>query len=280
MNAIRSWRGSVLYYVVLTVIAVPFVFPFLWMITSAVKPENELFAIPPSLFPRFFRWANFSDVFDLQPFARQYFNSIYIAVVTSVITMVLASMSGYAFARIRFRMRGALFIVMISAMMMPAEVTIIPLFNFFQDLGLVNNHIPLIVLPVFGAQGIVSMFLMRQFFLGLPEELEESARLDGLSEFGILRRIALPLAGPALAAVAILAFLNSWNLFVEPTVLIQDENLFTIPLALSALTDEYGAPFLNLQIAATAMAVVPTLLVYVFAQRWIVENLASSGMKG
>lgn len=280
MNTIRRWRGSVLYYVVLTVIAVPFVFPFIWMITSSMKPENELFAIPPSLFPRSFRWANFADVFDLQPFAHQYFNSIYIAVVTSVITMGLASMSGYAFARIRFPLRGALFIVMISAMMMPAEVTIIPLFNFFQKAGLTNNHFPLIVLPVFGAQGIVSMFLMRQFFLGLPEELEESARLDGLSEFGILWRIALPLARPALAAVAILAFLNSWNLFVEPTVLIQDENLFTIPLALSALTDEYGTPFLNLQIAATAMAVVPTLLVYVFAQRWIVENLAASGMKG
>ena len=164
--------------------------------------------------------------------------------------------------------------------MMPSEVTIVPLFHYLQKLGFTNSHVPLIILPMFGGAGVVGTFMMRQYFLGLPAELEEAAFLDGLTRWGIYWRIALPLARPALAAVAILTFLYSWNLFLEPLVLIEDQAKFTLPLALRGYTDPYGQPLWGEQLAATTMSVVPVLIVYIFAQRHVVESFAFSGTQG
>jgi multiple sugar transport system permease protein len=173
-----------------------------------------------------------------------------------------------------------LFVLILSAIMMPAEVTIIPLFKYLQDLGLDNSHVPLIILPVFGSAGVVGTFMMRQYFLGLPTEVEEAALIDGLMRWGIYRRIALPLARPALIAVAILTFLHSWNLFLEPLVLINDQALFTLPLALRGYTDPYGQPLWGEQLAATTLSVIPVLIIYFFAQQHVVESFAFSGTKG
>jgi multiple sugar transport system permease protein len=143
-----------------------------------------------------------------------------------------------------------------------------------------NTHAPLILLPLFGSQGVMATFLMRQYFTALPRELEEAGRMDGLSRLGIFWKIALPMSKPALAAVAIITFLFSWNLFLEPLVFLSDIKLFTLPLALSNFTDAYGLPLWHLQLAATSLAVVPILVVYVAAQRQIVESFALSGVKG
>lgn len=263
----------------LLVVSAPFVFPFLWMVSSGFKSATEIFG-QPSLIPRVWRWQNFVDVFNYQPFARQYFNSLYIASAVTVLTLLISSLAGYALARIRFAGAGLLMLFLISALMVPEEVTIIPNFFLIRWMGLMDTHVPLIVLPVFGPHGVMATFLMRQYFLALPKELEEAGRMDGLSSIGIWWRIALPLSRPALAAVAIITFLFSWNLFLEPLVFLSSLELFTLPLALSNFTDSYGLPLWHLQLAATSLAVVPILCVYLIAQRQIIESFAMSGVKG
>lgn len=263
----------------LGVISVPFIFPFLWMISSGFKSATEIFG-QPSLIPRVWRWGNFVEVFEYQPFARQYFNSIYIACSVTVITLVLSSLAGYALARMRFAGAGLLMLFLVSALMVPEEVTIVPNFFLMKWLGVMDTHIPLILLPVFGPHGVMATFLMRQYFVALPKELEEAGKMDGLSRIGIWWKIALPMSRPALAAVAIITFLFSWNLFLEPLVFVSSLRNFTLPLALSNFTDPYGAPLWHLQLAATSLAVVPILIVYLIAQRQIIESFAMSGVKG
>lgn len=272
--------NKILLYLLLTALSIPFLFPFWWMFTSAFKPSNDIFAYPLTLLPQTWRLENFVEVFTFQPFARHYFNSIYIAVLVTVGTLLVASLSGYAFARIRFRGSSVLFLLLLSALMMPAEVTIIPNYTFMQSLRLTDSHIPLIILPILGANSIVSSFLMRQYFLGIPQELEEAGLLDGLSRWGIFWRIALPIAKPALIAVTILTFLYSWNSFLEPLVFITNPDLYTLPLSLRSITDEYGQAVWNIQLAATALTVLPVILIYAVAQRHVVESFALSGSKG
>jgi multiple sugar transport system permease protein len=275
----RNAERAVL-YAALLVLAVPFVFPFWWMLTSSLKSANEIFAYPPRLLPEVWQWQNLVDVFTYQPFARHYFNSLYIAGVVTVGTIAVASLAGYAFARIRFPGRGILFVLLLSTLMMPTEVTIIPNFQIMQAVGLLNTHVPLILIPIFGAAGVMGTFLMRQFFLGLPRELEEAAMIDGLGRLGVFRHIALPLAGPAIASLAVITFLASWNSFLEPLVYVNDLDLFTLPLSLRNFADAYGLPVWHLQLAATSLSVVPILIVYALAQRRIVESFATSGLKG
>lgn len=263
----------------LGVVAIPFVFPFLWMVSSGFKSAAEIFG-SPSLVPREWQWRNVVDVFNHQPFARQYFNSLYIAVIVTAATLAVSSLAGYALARIRFAGAALISLFLVSALMVPEEVTIIPNFFLVRWAGLIDTHWPLILLPVFGPQGLMATFLMRQYFLALPKELEEAGTMDGLSRLGVWWRIALPMSRPALAAVAIITFLNSWNLFLEPLIFVSSLDNFTLPLALSNFTDPYGAPLWHLQLAATSLAVIPILLVYVIAQRQIIESFALSGVKG
>ena len=263
----------------LSIVAIPFVFPFLWMVSSGLKSAAEIFG-EPNLIPRVWQWQNYVEVFEYQPFARQYFNSIYIACAVTALTLIFSSLAGYALARMRFAGAGLLMLFLISALMVPEEVTIIPNFFLMRWLGLMDTHVPLILLPVFGPHGVMATFLMRQYFLALPKELEEAGRMDGLSPVGIWWRIALPMSRPALAAVAIITFLFSWNLFLEPLIFLSSLELFTLPLALSNFTDPYGLPLWHLQLAATSLAVVPILIVYLVAQRQIVESFALSGVKG
>lgn len=275
----RRIVGQTCWTLSLLVVAMPFVFPFLWMVSSGLKAPAEIFGLP-SLLPRTPQWRNFVDVFAYQPFARQYFNSLYIALAVTALTLVVSSLAGYALARLRFAGSALVALFFVSALMVPDEVTIIPNFFLMRWAGLMDTHWPLILLPVFGSQGIVATFLMRQFFLALPRELEDAGKMDGLSRLGIWWRIALPMSRPALAAVAIITFLNSWNLFLEPLIFLSSIENFTLPLALSNFTDPYGAPLWHLQLAATSLAVVPILVVYLIAQRQIVESFALSGVKG
>ena len=263
----------------LSALAIPFVFPFIWMLSGALKGQADVFS-STALIPATFHWSNFSEVFAYQPFARQYFNSLYIAVIVTGLTLFLSSMAGYALARLRFAGSALVLLLLISALMMPEEVTIVPNFFLMKNLGLMNTHMPLILLPIFGSQGVMATFLMRQYFLALPKELEEAGRMDGLTRFGVYFKVALPLSKPALAAVGIITFLFSWNLFLEPLVFVNDIKLFTLPLALANFTDTYGLPLWHLQLAATALAVIPMLIVYILAQRQIVESFALSGVKG
>ncbi|MCP2635946.1 carbohydrate ABC transporter permease [Microbacterium sp. HD4P20] len=274
-----AWK-KVLFYGALCVVAIPFVFPTWWMITSSLKPVNEIFAFPPSLWPADPTLQAYVDAFTIQPFARQYFNSVYIALFVTVGTMLVSAMAGYAFARIRFPGQNLLFMVVLMGLLIPSEVTIVPLFQMFNSWGMVNTHWPLLLVTTFGAPSVLATFIMRQFFVTLPVELEEAARLDGLGRWSIWWRIALPLSRTALAAVAIFTFLHVWNLYLEPTVYLLSPELFTLPQALTRYTDAYGGEMWNVQMAASTMTALPVLIVFVFAQKQFVEGLAQTGLKG
>ena len=279
MRADLNPRARLAVYGLMCVLAIPFVFPTWWMVTSSFKPVQEIFAFPPALLPRRLDLDAYAQVFELQPFALQYWNSLYIAAVVTFGTMAVASLAGYAFARIRFPGQNLVFMVVLLALLVPSEVTIVPLFRFFLGLGLVNTHWPLILVPILGAPCVLATFIMRQFFITLPPELEEAGRIDGLGRFGLFWRIALPLARPALGAVAIFTFLHSWNLYLEPIVFLSTPTLFTLPQALTQFTDAYGGPMWNIQLAAATLTALPVLLVFVVAQKQFIEGLAHTGLK-
>jgi len=276
----RDRRVRLAFYGLLSVLAIPFVFPTWWMVTSSVKPVSDIFHFPPSLIPTDVSFDAYREVFTLQPFARQYVNSAYIAAVVTVGTLAVASLAGYAFARIRFRGQNALFLVVLVGLLIPSEVTIVPLFQMFNTLGLIDTHWPLILVPIFGAPSVLATFIMRQFFLALPDELEDAGRVDGLGRFGLFWRVALPLARPALGAVAIFTFLHSWNLYLEPIVFLSAPEKFTLPQALTQFVDAYGGPTWNVQLSAASLTAIPVLIVFVIAQRQFIEGLAHTGLKG
>lgn len=273
-------RVKLLVYGVLLVCCVPFVFPIWWMATTSLKPVTEIFAFPPSLLPGSPTLSAYRQVFELQPFGRQYVNSLYIAVVVTAGTLVVSAFAGYAFARIRFRGAGIVFVVVLTGLLVPNEVTIIPLYRMFDGLGLVDTHWPLILIPMLGAPSVLATFIMRQFFITVPRELEEAGRVDGLGQFGLFWRVFLPLARPAIGAVAIFTFLHSWNLYLEPIVFLSSKEKFTIPQALTQYVDAYGGAMWNVQLAAATMSALPVLIVFVVAQRQFVEGLAQTGLKG
>ncbi|MBV1856489.1 carbohydrate ABC transporter permease [Catellatospora tritici] len=275
-----SRRAKTAVYGVLCLLALPFLFPTWWMLTSSVKPVSEIFAFPPTLWPDTFSFDAYREAFTLQPFARQYFNSMYIAALVTVGTLAVSSLAGYAFARIRFRGANVLFLVVLTGLLIPSEVTIVPLFQMFHRWGMVDTHWPLILVPILGAPSVLATFIMRQFFLALPYELEEAGRVDGLGRFAVFGRIALPLARPALGAVAIFTFLHSWNLYLEPIVFLSSAEKFTLPQALTQFVDAYGGPMWDVQLSAASMTALPVLVVFVIAQRQFIEGLAHTGVKG
>lgn len=280
MKTDLSPRVKILVYGLMSVLLIPFVFPTWWMVTSSIKPISDIFAFPPDIFPTRFDFSTYGRVFQLQPFAQQYWNSAYIAALVTAGTMLFSSMAGYAFARIKFPFANTLFMIVLIGLLIPAEVTIVPLFQIFLGWEMINTHWPLILIPIFGAPSVFATFVMRQFFIALPKELEEAARVDGLGRFKIFWTIALPLARPALGAVAIFTFLHSWNLYLEPIVFLSSPANFTLPQALTQFTDAYGGALWNVQLAAATMTALPVLIVFIIAQRQFVEGLAHSGLKG
>lgn len=273
-------RVKLALYGLLCALCVPFVFPTWWMVTSSVKPISDIFAFPPALLPARWDLSSYREVFAMQPFAQQYLNSLYIAAAVTLGTMAVAAAAGYAFARIRFPGQNALFVLVLIGLLIPSEVTIVPLFQMFHAAGLSDTHWPLVLVPILGAPSVLATFIMRQFFITLPGELEEAARVDGLGRFGTFARVALPLARPALGAVAIFTFLHSWNLYLEPIVYLSTPARFTLPQALTQFVDGYGSPLWNVQLAAATMTALPILVVFVLAQRQFIEGLAHTGLKG
>ncbi|TCC11038.1 carbohydrate ABC transporter permease [Kribbella soli] len=271
---------KLLIYGVLLVCCVPFVFPIWWMATTSLKPVAEIFAFPPSLLPGSPTLDAYRQVFELQPFGRQYLNSLYIALVVTIGTLAVSALAGYAFARVKFRGAGVVFVVVLSGLLVPNEVTIIPLYRMFDTFGLVDTHWPLILIPMLGAPSVLATFIMRQFFITLPTELEEAGRVDGLGRFGLFWRVCLPLARPAIGAVSIFTFLHSWNLYLEPIVFLSSKQKFTVPQALTQYVDAYGGPMWNTQLAAATLSALPVLIIFVLAQRQFVEGLAQTGLKG
>lgn len=252
--------------------------PFLWAIATSLKPRGAMLALPPQLLPAEPTLSAYQQVISRFPFARVFGNSIIVAAATTLGQLVICSMAGYAFARFHFRGRNALFTLYLATLMVPFAVVITPLFIIVTRLGWGDTYAGLIIPGMFSAFGT---FFMRQFFLSIPKELEEAATIDGAGTLGTFIRIVVPMAGPALATLAVLSFMGSWNSFLWPLLIINDRQLMTLPLALSTLQGMYpGQTQWNIVMAGTVLATIPTILVFLLAQRWVIEGVAGSGVKG
>ncbi len=270
--------SRIIRFIVLALIAVIFIYPFWWMVVNSLNNASEIFG-KPRLLPTSWRWENYREIFQVQPFALHYLNTLEVAILGTLGNIIVASLSGYAFARLRFPGRNALFLLLLTAMMMPIEVEIIPLYFEMQSFHALDTLSPLILIPMFCSQGAFSAFMFRQFFVTVPQELDEAARLDGLTPVGIYTKIMLPLSLPIVASAAILTFLSVWNSYLEPLVFISDIKKFTLPLSLANFNDSYGLPQWHLQLAATTLSVIPIMVVYAFFQEKICNSMVNTGMK-
>lgn len=250
--------------------------PFIWMILSSFKPLDEIFLQPPRLLPKHWQPENYSQALQAADFARGFLNSFYIAATITVVSLLTSAMAAYAFARIRFFGSRALFVVFIATMMVPIQLTIIPLYIIMGWLGWVDTHLALIVPPaMFNAFGV---FLLRQYIRGIPLELEEAAAIDGADRPRIFLTIVLPLLRTPLTALGIFTFLAQWNNFFSPLIFLNSEEKFTIPLLVNQFKGQYSSDWTSLM-AASTLAAAPLLIVFVLAQRQIVEGIALSGSK-
>ena len=263
-------------HVVLIIGALTMIVPFLWMLSTSVKDFGQVFTIPPAWFPSPIHWDNYPKSWDALPFARAYLNSAIVAVVVVVSQLLTCSMAGYAFARIEFPFRDQLFIVFLATLMIPQQVTIIPTYLIMRDLGLVDNLLSLIIPnALFSAFGV---FLLRQFIKGLPQELEESAVLDGANRLRIYWQIILPLIKAPLAALGIFSFLGQWNNLFTANIFLSSPDKYTVPLLLNQFKGLYITDW-TLMMAAATIAVIPVLAVYLIGQRYIIEGVALTGIK-
>jgi multiple sugar transport system permease protein len=267
-------------YALLCMTVVPFAFPFFWMLATSLKELPQVFAYPPVWLPDPIRWANYPEALTrVQPFGL-YFRNTAILVFWVVIGEVLSSsFVGYGFARIRFPGRDALFIVLLSTMMIPFVVRLVPLFVIYQKLGWINTFLPLIVPSFLGTPFLI--FLMRQFYRTVPQELHDAARIDGCSELGVWWRVFVPLSKPALAVVAVFAFQSTWNDFMAPLIFLNDQSKKTVILGLYGMIGTGGATqWWNLVMAAAVTIVAPVIAVYLVSQRFMTEGITLSGLKG
>ena len=267
-------RRGILHLVLIS-LSLIMLFPFLWTISASLKGDDAVLATPPQLLPIPAHWENFAAVTQIIPFGQLFINSLFVAVVTTFLQVLTCSMAAYAFARLRFRGRGPLFLVYLATLMVPAQVTYTPLFIFMRVLGLTNTYAGLILPGITSAFGV---FLLRQFFLTIPRELEEAAFLDGASHWIVYWRIILPLSRSGLAALTIFSFMASWNSFLWPLLVTSDPQIMTLPLGLSTLQGQYSTAW-NQLMAGTVLSIVPIIIVYILAQRQFVEGLALSGVK-
>ncbi len=252
------------------------VIPFIWMVISSFKPEAEVMTVPPTWWPETPTTDNYDQLFTKLDFPTYFANSAIVAVATAVGNMVFCSMLGYALAKLQFPGKRLVFVLVLGTLMVPGVVTFIPLFVLTTNLGLTNS-LPGMFLPYLA--GPFGVFLMRQYILGLPDELIQAARVDGASELRIFFSIILPLCGPAVATLGILTFLTSWNNFLWPLVVATDESKFTLPVALALFAVGQNATKYGLLLAGSVVVVLPVLLVFLFLQRRIIQGVAMTGIK-
>ena len=266
-------------YLLLTVVSLFFVGPILWMVSGSLKSIAEVLRYPPTVIPDIVRWDNYAQLFKMQPFLRQFGNSILVMVAVCILTALLSVPAGYALAKVRPVASSLLFIVLLSGIFLPPEATIVPLFLFASKLGWTNTLWPLIVFTAVITTTPIATFIMRQAFLTLPNEFGEAATIDGATRLRTMLQIFVPLVRPSLASVVVISCWYSWNQFLEPLVYIRDVNLLTVPVALTHFTDRTGGTLWNIQMAGTTLSVLPVLIVFLFAQKHVIAGLTAGGLK-
>jgi multiple sugar transport system permease protein len=275
----ETWRSVRLAaaFVVLIIGAATMVLPLVWMVSTSLKNLAEANAFPPVWIPSTARWSNYQEIFDRVPFALFIFNSFKVTVLGVVGQLLTCSMAGFVFARLRFRGREPLFLLLLTTLMIPPQVTLVPQYLIFKELGWVNSHLALIMPFWFG--GAFGTFLMRQFFLTIPQDLVDAARIDGCTPLRMFWEIFLPLSVPALATLAIFTFLGRWNDLLGPLIYLNDTELMTVTIGISYFIGQYYADT-PLLMAASFVSIVPTLLLFVVAQRYFIRGVVLSGLKG
>lgn len=257
--------------------AIMFLLPFLWMFSTSLKASNEVFLFPPQWIPNPLHWENYTEALALAPFGLYLRNTLFVTLGNMLGNLVSCTLAAYGFARLRGRGKNFLFLLMLGTLMLPNWVTLIPQYVMFSSIGWSNSFAPLMVPAWFGWPFFI--FLLRQFFMTIPRELEEAARLDGASTFGIFWRIILPLSKPALATVAVLAFIGNWNNFLTPLIYLRDTDLHTLAIAINRFRGQY-AIYYNYMMAVSVLVVIPVIIVFFIFQRFLIRGIVTTGMKG
>ena len=267
---------TVVSQVLLTAVLLLFLMPFVWMIATALKPPAEVFGTGTGLIGSEIRWSNFAEAWSYLPFGRFMLNGLFVALAGTVVVCVTSVLSAYAFARLRFRFRDRIFLLYLGTLMVPQEVTVVPMFILMQQFRWVDSYAALILPWAFTAFGT---FLLRQFFLTIPRELEEAATIDGASRVRILLQVVVPIARPAIAVLAAFTFINYWNSFLWPLIVVNSRDMSTVPLGLNLFLSQNGNQW-HLLMAAAAISMLPTVLMVVLLQRHLVRGIALSGLGG
>lgn len=274
----RRTLQLVINYTIMVLVALIILLPLVWMLSTSFKPKSQWFAREVEWIPRTFTLENYTKIFNNRttPIGRWFLNSIILGVITTALTLIIDSLAAYAYARLQFPGRKAIFAILLATLFLPGVMFLVPNFITVFRLGLLNTF-PGVFLPALA--GVFGVFFLRQFFETIPKELEEAAQIDGANTFQTFWQVVLPLARPALATLAVITFLASWNDFLWPLLILQDRTLQTLPPGLRTLqgayTSEYGQ-----MMAGAAIAAIPVLIIYIFAQRYIVESVATTGLKG
>ena len=262
-------------YLLLGVAAIGVMFPFFWMVLSSLKTNNAVFSVPIQWVPETFVWRNYLDIWQKSDLMTWLGNTVVLAVAVTALQVFTGSFAAYGFSKVRFPGRNALFLAYVATIAVPWQAYMVPQYIIMEKVGLVDTHLSLILLQAFGAFGV---FLMRQYYLTIPDELSEAARLDGLSEYGIWARVILPLSKPALASLALLTFVTTWNDYMGPFIYLTSNELWTVQLGLRSFVGLYDAEYAMIM-TGSAISVLPILVIFLLGQRYFVRGIATSGLK-
>ena len=272
----KAGLGKTITYILLITLAALMVLPFLWMLSASLKLDKDVFRFPVEWIPVAPRWLNYEKIWTQIPFLTFFGNTTKLTVIITALQLFTSSFAGYAFAKLEFKGRDIIFLAYIASIAIPWQSYMVPQFIMMRSLGLVDTHTSLILLQAFSAFGV---FLMRQFFISIPNDLLDAARIDGLSEYGIYFRIMLPLSKPALATLTIFTAVFVWNDFMGPLIYLNSQNMKTIQLGLRMFILQYSANY-ALIMAASLVSLIPVIILFLAFQRFFIEGIASTGVKG
>ena len=267
---------KVLLYVFLIIMAAIMLLPFLWMLSASLKQDRDVFTFPIQWIPAEPEWGNYSRIWTQIPLLTYILNTVKLTIIVTLLQLFTSSFAAYAFAKLRFKGRNALFLGYIATIAVPWQAYMVPQFMMLRGMGLNNTHFAIIILQAFSAFGV---FMMKQFYEGIPTELCEAARIDGMTEYGIYAKIMLPLAKPSLSTLTIFTFVNTWNDFLGPYIYLTRDNLKTIQLGLRSFIGQYSSEY-GLIMAGSVVTMIPVIAVFLALQKYFVEGVASSGLKG
>ncbi len=264
-------------YLILIIIAAAMIVPFLWMLSASIKTDREVFQMNPFVWiPENPRWSNYVDIWTKIPFATFVKNTVFLTIVVTILQLLTSSFAAYSFAKLNFKHKNLLFMAYIATIAMPWQVYMVPQFIMMRSFGLNDKLLAMICLQAFSAFGV---FLMRQFYMGIPDSLCEAARIDGMSEYGIYAKIMLPLSKPAISTLTIFTFVNTWNDYLGPLIYLKTESHKTIQLGLKMFIGQYSSEY-GLIMAGSVLSLIPVLIVFLSLQKYFVEGVASTGVKG